>query len=69
MDLKSQFKVPIKCPGCGRTSQKSLKDLERSPTVTCTCGARIEVGGDLKKINRSMGDLEKSFKKLERLGR
>lgn len=69
MNLKTQLKVPVRCPGCQRTQEKSLKELELSPIVRCTCGAQITVGGDLNQVTRSVGKLEKAFDSLKKLGR
>lgn len=66
MSLKDEFKVPLKCPGCGHTTTKSFRDLERSPRFRCVCGAQIEVGGQLAEINRSLGKLDANLKKLAR---
>lgn len=67
MTLKSKLTIPIKCPGCGRETKKSIQELERSRVVHCTCGAEITVGGDLSKISGSLGKLDDAFARLGKI--
>ena len=70
-DLGKQ-KVDVSC-SCGRRHSATLQDVSNRRNIRCSCGITIQLtdsGGSVKKsmsdINKSMGDFEKTLKKLGR---
>jgi len=66
-------KAPLEfdCPSCGRTVKTTIGAARRSPKLRCPNGHEIEVDAsqfdrDLKKVDRSLADLEESAKRLRR---
>ena len=59
------------CPSCGRTVRTTIGAVRRSPTLRCPSGHEIAVDAsqfdrELKKVDRSLADFEKSLKRLGR---
>ncbi|WP_281228079.1 hypothetical protein [Flavobacterium aquiphilum] len=68
-DLGKQ-KIEVKC-NCGRKHSVTLQDVSNRKNIKCGCGITIQLtdsGGSVSKsisdINKSMGNLEKSLKRL-----
>jgi hypothetical protein len=63
--------LEIDCPSCGRKVKTTVGDARRSPTLRCPSGHEVEVDAsqfdrELKKVDRSLADFEKSLKRLGR---
>ncbi len=61
--------LEIDCPSCGRTVRTTIGAVRRSPTLRCPSGHEIAVDAsqfdrELKKVDRSFSDLEKTIKRL-----
>lgn len=68
-DLGKQ-KIEVKC-SCGKKHSTTLQDVSNKKTIKCGCGISIQLqdsNGSVKKsvstVNKSIGDLQKTLKKL-----
>jgi hypothetical protein len=64
---KEQIDIP--CEGCGIKTKKTIGWIKSNKQLNCTCGATINLETsqftrELKKIEKSFLDLEKTLKKL-----
>ena len=56
--------LPLKCPGCGRTTQQRVGLLKTSPRITCAgCRETIEVKAD--DFRRQLDQIQQQ---VERMG-
>jgi len=55
-------KIPIPCPKCGHKSEETIGRLNQNPTLTCRCGASIEVKAD--ELRRAIEKIEQAVGKL-----
>lgn len=57
------------CPDCGAKVRVKLEDLAKGKTVRCPRGHSIrlqDVGGGARKVQKSLDDLEKSLRKIDK---
>lgn len=69
--LLDRAPLEIDCPSCGRKVKTTVGSARRSPKLRCPSGHEIEVDAsqfdrELKKVDRSFADLERSLKRLGR---
>jgi hypothetical protein len=69
--LLDKTPLELACPSCGRKVRTTIGAARRSPKLCCPNGHEIEVDAsqfdrELKKVDRSLADLEKSLKRLGR---
>lgn len=65
MAIASNIKIPVKCPKCGKTTQKTLAEMERQHTFTCACGQSFKVDPrGFKAVGDALADFQKSITKL-----
>jgi len=62
--------IEIKCPKCGTKAKKTIGWLKTHNSMVCRCGTTIQFDkskftGPLKKVEKSLDDLKRSFKRLE----
>ena len=70
-DLLDKAPLELACPSCGRKLKTTIGAARRSPRLRCPSGHEIEVDAsqfdrELKKVDRSLADFEKSLKRLGR---
>lgn len=66
-DFKKQINnevFGIPCENCGRKIKVRVGELRHSPTLTCSCGAKLII--DSGQANRILSKLEKDFADLHR---
>jgi hypothetical protein len=61
--------LEIDCPSCGHTVRTTIGAVRRSPRLRCASGHEIDVDAaqfdhELKKVDHSLADFEKSLKRL-----
>lgn len=59
--------IEIPCKNCGRKSKKSIGWIKSHTEFSCACGTRIRLQAsqfksEIAKVERSLGDLERSLK-------
>ena len=61
--------LDVSCPECGGAVRFSLDDLARERTVRCSRGHSVALkdeGGGAAKASKSLRDLDRSIKRLNR---
>jgi len=72
-DIKKQ-KLDSTCEKCGRKMAITINQAMRGDTKRCHCGFSVKLNtdssskNDIRKIDKSFKDFERSLKKLGRLG-
>lgn len=59
---KAEIEIP--CAGCGSKTKKTVAWLKRNKTLTCACGAVVNIDAD--QIRREMHKVEKALDQLKR---
>lgn len=64
---KEQIEIP--CENCGSKHKKTIRWVKGNKKLTCTCGTVITINSDqfrreIDRVEKSITDLTKSFKKL-----
>ena len=72
IDISNQT-VEAKCPACKKAITVTLKQVADEVLITCTCGQKVQLQDKngtnrqaIQKINKSLTDLNNSFKKFGR---
>jgi hypothetical protein len=69
--LLDQAPLELDCPSCRGKVKTTIGAARRSPKLRCPNGHEIQVDAsqfdrEVKKVDRSLGDFEKSLKRLGR---
>ena len=62
----SRQKVTIMCPDCRRALRVSLGQISNEELIECSCGQGIQLKDDKGSSKKTVKDLSKSFKNLEK---
>ena len=72
IDISKQT-VGLKCPACKRAITVTLKQVADEDEIKCTCGQKVQLQDSngtnqraIQKINKSLTDLNNTFKKFGR---
>jgi len=61
----SKHKTDINCPQCKRSISISMKQIADEISISCTCGQKIQLKDSNGSAEKSIRDINKSFKELE----
>ena len=61
--------MDVPCDTCGRDVKVKVRDLRKSPTLTCTCGQEIAVDAtqldsSMRGVDRAEREFDAAIKKL-----
>lgn len=65
MDLGKQ-KIQVDCPTCRRKHNATFNDVGKQKVIHCYCGTNIQLRDDKGSVKRSVNDINKAFKELEK---
>lgn len=63
--------LPIQCSKCGRKTKKTVAWLKSNRSLTCGCGARVDIDASqfnrkMKKVDKAVDDFKRSLKRFGR---
>jgi lysyl-tRNA synthetase class I len=69
--LLDQTPLELRCPSCGQVLRTTFAAARRSPTLRCPKGHEVKVDAsqfdrELRKVDRSFSEFERSLKRLGR---
>lgn len=56
--------VPVRCPGCGQQTHKTLESIAENGGFVCECGMRIDLD-----VEQFANEIKKSEAKIKDFGR